>query len=222
VTTPTRASTGGSATVDRIVRHASADRLLHWIMAACVLTLLGTAFLPIVGVKFEWVTIHWIAGLVLGIVVLLHLVRVLMRSTWGTMWIGRADIADMLDVAGSTLRHALPTRRPGKYSVAQKLIHHAFTVVVLTTLVTGSLMLLRIDTPWWQRNPYLLADSTWGIVYVLHGLAALLLVTMVMMHVYFALRPEKLNFTRAMIRGWITRREFDEHHDPKRWQVDRR
>ena len=191
-------------------------------MAACVLTLLGTAFLPIVGVKFEWVTIHWIAGLVLGIVVLLHLVRVLMRSTWGTMWIGRADIADMLDVAGSTLRHALPTRRPGKYSVAQKLIHHAFTVVVLTTLVTGSLMLLRIDTPWWQRNPYLLADSTWGIVYVLHGLAALMLVTMVMVHIYFALRPEKLKFTRAMICGWITRREFDEHHDPKRWQVDRR
>ena len=94
-------------------------------------------------------------------------------------------------------------------------------MVVLTTLVTGALMLLRIDTPWWQRNPYLLADATWGIVYVLHGLAALMLVTMVMMHVYFALRPEKLKFTRAMILGWITRREFDEHHDPERWQVDR-
>ena len=94
-------------------------------------------------------------------------------------------------------------------------------VAVLTTLVTGGFMLLRIDTPWWQRNPYLFADATWGIVYVLHGLAALLLITMVMMHVYFALRPEKLKFTRAMIRGWITRQEFDEHHDPKRWQVDR-
>jgi cytochrome b subunit of formate dehydrogenase len=125
------------------------------------------------------------------------------------------------DVAAATLRRALPARLPGKYSVAQKLIHHAFTAVVLTTLVTGSLMLLRIDTPWWQRNPYLLADATWGIVYVLHGLAALTLITMVMMHVYFALRPEKLKFTRAMIRGWITRREFDEHHDKKRWQVDR-
>jgi cytochrome b subunit of formate dehydrogenase len=56
---------------------------------------------------------------------------------------------------------------------------------------------------------------------VLHGFAALMLVTMVMLHVYFALRPEKLEFTRAMIRGWITRREPDEHHDPKRWQVDR-
>jgi hypothetical protein len=48
-----------------------------------------------------------------------------------------------------------------------------------------------------------------------------MLVTMVMMHVYFALRPEKLKFTRAMILGWITRREFEEHHDPQRWQVDR-
>ena len=191
-------------------------------MAACVLTLLGTAFLPIVGVEFGWVTIHWVTGLVLGVAVILHFVRVLVRGTWGKMWIGRADFADMFDVVGSTLRHALPTRRPGKYSMAQKLIHHAFTLVVLTTLVTGSLMLLRIDTPWWRRNPYLLPDATWGIVYVLHGLAALMLVTMVMLHVYFALRPEKLKFTRAMIRGWITRREYDEQHDPKRWQVDRR
>ena len=221
MTTSTRASTGSSATADRIVRHAPADRLLHWIMAACVLTLLGTAFLPIVGVEFGWVTIHWVTGLVLGVAVILHFVRVLVRGTWGKMWIGRADFADMFDVVGSTLRHALPTRRPGKYSMAQKLIHHAFTLVVLTTLVTGSLMLLRIDTPWWRRNPYLLPDATWGIVYVLHGLAALMLVTMVMLHVYFALRPEKLKFTRAMIRGWITRREYDEHHDPKRWQVDR-
>jgi formate dehydrogenase subunit gamma len=220
--TDAAASSTGSASGGRVLRHALPDRVFHWLTAACVLTLLGTAFLPILGVEFGWVTIHWVTGLVLGVAVLLHFVRVLARGTWGTMWIGRADIADMLDVVGSTLRHSLPTRRPGKYSVAQKLIHHAFTVVVLTTLVTGSLMLLRIDTPWWQRNPYLLADSTWGIVYVLHGLAALLLVTMVMMHVYFALRPEKLKFTRAMILGWITRREFDENHDPKRWQVDRR
>jgi formate dehydrogenase subunit gamma len=221
VTTPSRAPTGGPATPDRIARHALPDRLFHWICAACVLTLLVTAFLPILGVELAWVTVHWVSGVVLAVAVLFHIVRVLARGTWRSMWIGRADVADALDVAGATLRRALPTRRPGKYSVAQKLIHHAFTVVVLTTLVTGLLMLLRIDTPWWQRNPYLLADATWGIVFVLHGLAALMLVTMVMMHVYFALRPEKLKFTRAMILGWITRREFDEHHDKERWQVDR-
>ena len=212
---------GGSARADRIIRHTLPDRVAHWITAACVLVLLATSFLPIIGVEFPWVAIHWMTGVVLAAAVLFHVVRVLVRGTWGSMWIGRADLADIADTAGATLRRAYPKRRPGKYSVAQKLIHHAFTVVVLTTLVTGGLLLLRIDTPWWQRNPYVLADATWGIVYVLHDLAALMLVTMVMMHVYFALRPEKLKFTRAMILGWITRREFDEHHDKERWQVDR-
>ena len=221
MTTPSRANSGGPATAGRIVRHALPDRLFHWLGAACVLVLLGTAFLPIIGIEFGWVTVHWVTGLVLIAAVLFHIVRVLVRGTLGSMWLGRADVADALEVVRATLERKLPSRRPGKYSVAQKFIHHAFAVVVLTTSITGSLMLARIDTPWWQRNPYLLADATWGIVYVLHGLGALLLITMVMMHVYFALRPEKLKFTRAMIRGWITRREFDEHHDPQRWQVDR-
>ncbi len=220
MTTLSGASSDGSARADRILRHALPDRVLHWISAACVLTLLGTAFLPIVGFEFPWVAVHWMTGVVLFGAVLLHIVRVLARGTWGSMWLGRADLADVRDVAGATLRRALPKRKPGKYSVAQKLVHHGFAVAVLTTLVTGSLMLLRIDTPWWQRNPYRLADATWGIVYVLHGLAALLLITIVMMHVYFALRPEKLKFTRAMLRGWVTRKEFDEHHDPTRWRVD--
>lgn len=221
MTTPSRAKLDGPASADRIVRHAFADRLFHWLAAACVLTLLATAFLPILGVEFGWVTVHWVAGLVLAAALLYHVVRVLVRGTFGSMWIGRADFADALDVARAALRRALPTRKPGKYSIAQKLIHHAFTVAVLTTLVTGGFMLLRIDTPWWERNPYLLANSTWGIVYVLHGLAALLLVTMVMLHVYFALRPEKLKFLRAMILGWITRSEFEAHHDKERWRVDR-
>jgi formate dehydrogenase gamma subunit len=223
VTTPSRANGEALAAAGpvRVVRHALADRIFHWVGAVCVLVLLGTAFLPIIGVAFGWVTIHWVTGLVLMVAVLFHIVRVLVRGTWASMWVGRADVADAREVVAATFTHRRPTRRPGKYSVAQKLIHHAFALVVLTTLVTGGLMLARIDTPWWQRNPYLLPDATWGVVYVLHGLAALFLVTMVMMHVYFALRPEKLKFTRAMIRGWITRREFDEHHDPQRWQVDR-
>jgi formate dehydrogenase subunit gamma len=222
VTTPPRADSGGPPTAGslRVVRHALADRLFHWISAACVLTLLGTAFLPILGVELAWVTVHWVSGVVLMAATLFHVVRVLVRGTFASMWIGRADLADALDVAKSALARRLPRRRPGKYSVAQKAIHHAFAVVVLATLITGGMMLVRVDTPWWQRNPYLLPDATWGIVFVVHGLAALLLVTMVMMHVYFALRPEKLKFTRSMIRGWITRREFDEHHDPQRWQVD--
>jgi formate dehydrogenase subunit gamma len=224
VTTSPRADSGGTATAGTtsvVVRHALPDRLFHWLSAACVLTLLGTSFLPILGVEFGWVTVHWVTGLVLMAAVAFHIVRVLIRRKLGSMWLGAADVRDGLAIVNATLRRTAIDVRTGKYSFAQKLIHHAFAVVVLTTLITGGLMLARIDTPWWQRNPYLLSNATWGIVYVLHGLAALLLITMVMMHIYFALRPEKLKFTRAMIRGWITRQEFEKNHDPQRWQVDR-
>ena len=52
-------------------------------------------------------------------------------------------------------------------------------------------------------------------------LAALCLVTMIIVHVYFALRPEKLYLTRSMIRGWISGREYTENYDSSRWMADR-
>jgi len=221
VSEPSPASTDAASASAKIVRHALADRLFHWISAACVLTLLATAFLPIVGVEFGWVTPHWITGVVLLAAVLFHIVRGLFWQSLRTVWIGAADIREALAIVRNTLRVGGPPPKPGKYSFAQKLIHLAFAVVVLTVSATGALMLARVNTPWWKSNPYLLADKTWGVVYVLHDLAALLLITMVMTHIYFALRPEKWLFTRAMIRGWITPEEFGEHHDPKRWQVNR-
>jgi formate dehydrogenase subunit gamma len=221
VTEPEAVNAGAVSAVGKIVRHAAIDRVFHWLGALCVLTLLATAFLPILGIEFGWVDIHWVTGLVLIAAVLVHIVRALLVQGLRSMWIGLDDLRDASAIVRSTLRRdaaALP--KPGKYSFAQKLIHHAFALVVLTALVTGGAMLARIDTPWWQRDPYLLQADTWGIIYVLHDLAALSLITMVMMHVYFALRPEKWLFTRAMIRGWITRAEYSEHHDPQRWQVD--
>jgi formate dehydrogenase subunit gamma len=214
---------GAASAAAKIVRHALVDRLFHWITAACVLVLLATAFLPIVGVEFGWVTPHWITGVVLLVAVAFHVARGLFWRSFKTVWIGAADIREAVAIVRSTLRAGKGAEppKPGKYSFAQKLIHLAFAVVVLTVSVTGAFMLARVNTPWWKSNPYLLADKTWGLIYVLHDLAALFLITMVMTHIYFALRPEKLLFTRAMIRGWITREEFGEHHDPNRWQVDR-
>lgn len=205
---------------ERIVRHAGPDRLIHWLIAACVLVLLATGLLPVLGVEFAWVTIHWWTGFVLIAAVLVHILRALFAKRLRSIWIGRRDIADALAIAARTFRlgrRAEP--KPGKFSFAQKFIHLAFTIVVLAGVVTGATMMLKIDTPWWDRNPYRLSDASWGIVYVVHDLAALCLVTMVMTHIYFALRPEKLMFLRSMIRGWITREEFENHYDPERWRV---
>jgi hypothetical protein len=56
----------------RIQRHSLAARLFHWILAASMFTLLLTAFLPKVGVRFNWVLYHWIAGSVLTVSVMFH------------------------------------------------------------------------------------------------------------------------------------------------------
>jgi formate dehydrogenase gamma subunit len=209
------------SSAQKVFRHAFVDRVFHWVTAVCVLTLLATSFLPILGVKFDWVAIHWITGIVLTIAVLFHVVRSLLWQSLRTMWIGAADVREASAILRYTTRRAGTPPKPGKYSFAQKLVHLFFTLVVLAAIVTGGLMLAHVQTPWWRPNANLLSDASWGIVYVVHDLAALSLITMVITHIYFALRPEKLLFTRAMLRGWITRREYEEHHDPTRWQVDR-
>ena len=45
--------------------------------------LLFTAFLPKVGVRFDWVTYHWIAGLVLTVSILYHIIH---ASFWLDFW----------------------------------------------------------------------------------------------------------------------------------------
>jgi len=187
---------------DRIERHAAVDRVFHWISAVSVLALLATGLLPVVGLKFPWVLVHWISGIVLTLAVLVHLLRSLSLAKLCSIWIRWRD-----------LRGA----RAGKYTLAQKLMHHALSLAVLVTIATGLPMLARIDTPFWERDPYLFAASTWGVIYVLHGLASLLTLTLAMIHIYFSLLPEKRMYLRAMWHGWITRAELPAEHDPARW-----
>jgi len=76
-----------------------------------------------------------------------------------------------------------------------------------------------VRTPLFTLNPYLFGDATWGVTYVSHGLAGVGLVGLVIAHVYFAVRPEKWWITKSMILGWITRRQYLEHHEPSRLPV---
>jgi cytochrome b subunit of formate dehydrogenase len=186
----------------RIERHKAVDRIFHWVTAASVIALLATGLLPVVGLKFPWVTIHWCAGVVLTIAVLVHLARSLTWRKLRCMWIWLRDLRG---------------ERAAKYTLAQKLMHHAMSLMVVTTIATGLPMLARVDTPFWERDPYLLSASTWGVIYVLHGLAALVTLTLTMIHIYFGLLPEKRAYLRSMLRGWMALDEVPPEHDPARW-----
>ena len=90
----------------------------------------------------------------------------------------------------------------------------------LSAIVTGVFMMSRVRTVFFPRNPYLFSDMTWGMIYVLHGLAGVGLIALIMVHVYFGLRPEKRPITKSMIFGWMSRDFYLNEHDPKRWVVE--
>jgi hypothetical protein len=81
-------------------------------------------------------------------------------------------------------------------------------------------MMFRVRTIFFPRNPYLFGDMTWGMMYVLHGLAGVGLIALIMVHVYFGLRPEKRAITKSMIFGWMSREFYLQEHDPRRWPVN--
>ena len=201
----------------RIPRHSLPARLFHWIMAAAMLTLLATAFLPKLGVRFDWVGAHVFAGVALLAAILFHIVHALCCMDFRAIWPEPADWAEIKGLVGA----AGPDRTPvgaGKYPLGNKLYHLALVGLGLTMAATGLVLLWRVRTPLLTRDPYrFFSDGGWGVVYALHGLAGLSLVALVIIHVYFALRPEKRPITRSMLTGTMDREYFLNHHDPARW-----
>lgn len=198
-------SSGG----ERVSRHDAIDRAYHWVMAASVFVLLVTGIFPIIGLEFGWLEFHWIAGLVLTVAVVFHILRVFVAQDWREMNLSGDDLKAPFD----------ESVKPGKYSAAQKGMHLAVTVLTLLVIASGLVMFAMIDTPLWERSNAL-SEATLGLVFFIHGISTLGLIGLICLHIYFALRPEKLFYTRSMIKGWISRDELAANHDPQRWTPD--
>jgi hypothetical protein len=204
-----------------VPRHSLVARLFHWIMAASMFTLLFTAFLPRVGIQFPWVTYHWIAGAVLTVSNRVsHHSRLFLDGFLG-------DLARQ-NGCGRCMEKSSPVCRSLRATAAK-----------VCQVSAGEQALPRrhhrgrpVSDPYrrfhdvsrsynlFPRNPYLFSDMTWGLMYVLHGLAGVGLIALIMMHVYFGLRPEKRAITKSMIFGWMDRDFYLKEHDPKRWVID--
>jgi cytochrome b subunit of formate dehydrogenase len=204
----------------KVGRHSLAARLFHWVMAVAMLTLLFTAFAPKLGYQFAWVTYHWIAGLVLTASIVFHVIHASFWMDRWSIWPDRIDIRDALRRwKRATGKSAPPPQRFAKYPLENKMYHFAIVLAGLSVTLTGVFMMKRVRTPFFTRNPYIFGDMTWGLMYVLHGLAGVGLIALIMMHIYFAVRPEKLVITKSMITGSLDGEHYKEHHDPERWPV---
>jgi cytochrome b subunit of formate dehydrogenase len=207
----------------QITRHGFVARVFHWVMAVSMLVLLFTAFLPIVGIRFPWVYWHWMAGLLLTASVMFHIVHATFFLDFWSIWVGPKDIPEIkTEMALEMGQEDVAGPRPGKYPLGNRLYHLAVMVAGLAVIGTGIPMMWRVRTGLVERNPYIFTDATWGLTYVAHGLMGVGFVGLVIAHIYFALRPEKLWITKAMIFGTISRRDYLTHHDPNRWAPEGR
>lgn len=208
----------GSRGQEKVIRHYPDERWFHWLLATAILTLLVTGFSATLGWKFNWVPIHWITGVFVTLIVLYHIAKAIFGRYVSVMWPDRKDLANAW--RSVRLVMGLGTKvpgKPGKYPLMQKLYHWGIAGWILVLIATGLLMLAKLDTPFWKRNPYFLTEMQWGIVYSIHGFLALGLITLIIIHVYFALRPDKIFLLRSMIVGWTTRSEWLGESDPTRW-----
>ncbi len=206
---------------ERVQRHSLASRIFHWTMSASMLTLLVTAFVPVMGLEIPaWVTIHWIAGVALIATILYHIVHAIgWQDFWSMMNFGPSFFRDLFAQGRHLLSPSAPEPKGGKYPIDHRLYHHAVVLFSLGAAVTGVIMMMRIDTPFFSRNPYLVTDQTAGIIFVIHGLAGVAFILLIASHIYFALRPDKRWITWSMVRGWIDREHYVEHFDPNKWKV---
>ena len=111
---------------EQIERHTFMARAFHWFMAASMFVLLFTAFLPIAGFRFPWVTWHWMAGLALTASII-YLVATFWLDFW-SIWVGPKDILEfkselMLPSSAERCRAGRATR------LGNKLYHLAIVVV---------------------------------------------------------------------------------------------
>ena len=113
-----------------------------------------------------------------------------------SIWPDKADIEDARKRFQRFMgKSAALPRKFAKYPLENKLYHGVIIVTGLSVILTGVFMMFRVRTIFFTRNPYLFGDMTWGLMYVLHGLAGVGLIALVIVHVYFAVRPEKLAIT---------------------------
>jgi len=206
---------------EKIKRHSGVARIFHWVMSIAMFALLITAFLPRMGYPFAWVEWHWIAGLVLTASIIFHIFHASFWMDFWSIWPDKIDIEDgKRRWLRATGKSAPEPRKFAKYPMENKMYHLIIVLAGLSVTLTGVFMMKRVRTPFFVRNPYLFSDWTWGMMYVLHGLAGVGLIGLIMAHVYFALRPEKFDITKSMIGGSVTREHYLEHHDPERWVVE--
>lgn len=225
--------------IEEVDRFSMAQRASHWIMAISVFALMVSGFIIMnsqVTVRaflgISWLNVHIVSSLVLIGYVGFHLGHVAYKGTWSEMWFGRRDARDLWVRFRNLLNLTEDYPRQFKYPSAQKLLHWGVTGATLGLILTGLVLLRRVSLqPLWSATREfsvlgirfgLGTGDAMGLVswsFVLHDFLAIATVSLVMGHIYFALRPNEWAITRSMITGTVDVDHYAEKYSPASWAV---
>lgn len=225
--------------IEEVNRFSFAQRASHWIMAISIFLLLLSGFLilhtevtikPLFGLT--WLVVHEIGAIVLTGYVIFHIGHVAYKGTWDTMWFTFTDLKDQLTRLKNFFSLTDEYPRQFKYPGAQKILHWSITLATLGLIVTGLVLLRRVNfRPLWEATrEFSLLGITFdmgtsariGLVgwsFVLHDLFAMGIVALVMGHIYFATRPQEWTISKSMITGSVPVHDYAEKYSPESWPV---
>ena len=117
-------------------------------MAAAMFTLLFTAFLPKVGVQFDWVTYHWIAGTVLTVSILFHIIHASFFLDFWSIWPDRMTCADAMEknsqIFGPSRAAAATNSQSIRWRTSCTMARSSLQACL--SIVTGVFMMFRVRT----------------------------------------------------------------------------
>lgn len=225
--------------VEEVKRFSVAQRASHWLMAISIFLLMISGFVIMnndITVKtflgLSWLDVHIWSALVLVGYVVFHVGHVAYKGTWSKMWFGLRDAKDLWVRFKNLIMLEESYPRQFEYPSAQKLLHWGVTGTTLGLIVTGLVLLRRVNLPpiWSATREFtflgltfdLGVGSAMGLIswsFVLHDFLAVATVALVMGHIYFALRPNEWAITRSMITGTVDVDHYAEKYSPTSWTV---
>ena len=104
--------------------------------------------------------------------ILFHIVHASFFLDFWSIWPDKTDLRDAMNRMRRFFGKDAPSpSKFAKYPLENKLYHGVVMLAGLAVIATGLFMMKRVQTGIFMRNPYLFSDMTWGLMYVLHGLA---------------------------------------------------
>jgi len=217
---------------DRVQRHDVAQMTYHWVNLSSLLILLITGLtiydLNIMGLRpfsafFKAVLggapynplvfdLHRYAAFVLLGALIFHILYD--TGVRGVFWSelpSRAELRAQNILAKNFLGLTKEYVRFHKYNPGQKMLHIGFAIVVPLIGATGFMLSANyrwLVPVWWFGVSF---DLIQFWVRVTHNLLTYILVAMVVMHFYFAVRKENWPTLKSMFVGWIPKSYHEEH-----------